>query len=193
MALSITPLSIQCLTMADPNLKTQPEIMQQTIDPLAQLRDIHQPAMIGDWPPAPGWWLLAAMVLSALALLIVKTFLHWRANRYRREAIKELKMLFKDWQLNKDDIAYVTGLQQLLKRVALTSFPRTSVASLTGEAWVQFLDRSSRRHDFSIGEMELLSDGSYRSKINIDVRKMQLFAQQWVRKHDSRFLLREKR
>ena len=90
-------------------------------------------------------------------------------------------------------MVYVTSLQQLLKRTALTGFPRTSVASLTGEAWVQFLDRSSGSHDFSIGEMELLIDGSYRSKISIDVRTMQLFAQQWIKKHGSRFLLRETR
>ena len=162
--------------------------MQQAMDPLVQLRDIHQPGMIETWPPAPGWWLLAALAVAALTALIVRAFRHWRANRYRREAIKELNALLTDWQSHHDDLVYLTSLQQLLKRVALTRFPRDDVASLTGEAWVQFLDRSSGSHDFSMGEMELLIDGSYRPDVAVNVESMQFFALQWIRQHHSRFL-----
>ncbi len=35
-------------------------------DPLAQLRDLHLPQAVADWPPALGWWLLAGLVLSGL-------------------------------------------------------------------------------------------------------------------------------
>ena len=49
-------------------------------DPLAQLRDIHLPDTGGFWPPAPGWWLLALLSLTALALAV----LWWRRHLRRR-------------------------------------------------------------------------------------------------------------
>ena len=62
--------------------------MQQQADPLAQLRDIHQPGMIETWPPAPGWWILAGLALLALIALVTWLFLHWRRNRYRRVLLR---------------------------------------------------------------------------------------------------------
>jgi len=166
----------------------QPGVMNQAMDPLAQLRDIHQPAMIETWPPAIGWWILAGLAAAALLLALISAYRRWRANRYRREAIQELNSLLDDWRSHQDDGVYLTSLQLLLKRVALTRFPRDEVASLTGEAWVQFLDRSSGSHDFSMGEMEVLIDGNYRQDISINVESLQTFAAQWIRQHDSRFL-----
>lgn len=166
----------------------QPGVMNQSMDPLAQLRDIHQPTMIETWPPAVGWWILAGLAAAGLLALMIWAYRRWRANRYRREAIKELSGLLTDWRNHQDDSAYLASLQLLLKRVALTRFPRADVASLTGEAWVQFLDRSSGSHDFSMGEMEVLIDGNYRQDVTVNVESLQTFALQWIRQHDSRFL-----
>ncbi len=168
----------------------QPGIMQQQADPLARLRDIHQPGMIETWPPAPGWWILAGLALVALIALVTWLFLHWRRNRYRREALKELAALEGHWQANGDDAAYLQALQKLLKRVALTAFPREQVASLTGEAWLQFLDNSTNSHDFSIGEAEALIDGNYRPDISIDVPALQIIAARWINDHQREFLLK---
>ena len=43
------------------------------------LRDIHQPPAPPLWPPAPGWWLLLAVVLA-----IAIGAWAWRARRLRR-------------------------------------------------------------------------------------------------------------
>ena len=155
---------------------------------MAQLRDIHQPNMIETWPPAPGWWLLATLALAALMTLIARAFRHWAANRYRREAIEELNTLLTEWRSHQDDQIYLASLQKLLKRVALTAFPRSEVASLTGEAWLRFLDLSSNSRDFSVGEIELLIDGNYRPNLIVNVESMQAFALQWIKQHQSRFL-----
>ena len=167
----------------------QPGLMQQQMDPLAQLRDIHQPGMIETWPPAPGWWILALLALLGLIVLAAWLFLKWRANRYRREALRELDDIERRWQQDHDDHAYLQHLQILLKRVALTTFPREEVASLTGEAWLQFLDRSTNTHDFSIGETEILIDGNYRADVTFDVQTVHKFASQWIKSHHQRFLV----
>ena len=165
-----------------------PGMMQQATDPLAQLRDIHTPAMIETWPPAPGWWLLAALAVALMLYGLYWLIQRWRANRYRREAISELTALKRDWDAHQDDLAYLEALQRLLKRVALTRFPREDVASLTGEAWVQFLDRSTGSHHFSMGNSEALIDGAYREDISIDIVSLEKTARTWIEKHDVRFL-----
>jgi hypothetical protein len=166
--------------------------MQQSKDPLAQLRDIHTPGMIETWPPAPGWWMLAAfgtlLVIAGFAWL----YRHWRANRYRREAMSELVRLLETWHKNEDAQAYLEALQKLLKRTALSSFPREEVASLTGEAWVQFLDRTTKSHNFSVGEAEVLIDGNYRPDISVDIEILHLVAKSWIQKHHSRHFKPEK-
>ncbi len=177
---------------AAPITGAPPSMMQQATDPLAQLRDIHTPGMIETGLPAPGWWVLAALAVLLLYVGLTWLFRFWRNNRYRREAMSELTQLFEDWQKSEDDLAYLEALQKLLKRAALTSFPREDVAGLTGEAWVQFLDRTTDSHDFSIGEAEALIDGTYRPDISVDIESLHLVAKGWIRKHHPRHLEAEK-
>lgn len=46
-------------------------------DPLAGLRDIHLPPDVPFWPPAPGWFALAGLVVLVLLVLAVREWL-WR-------------------------------------------------------------------------------------------------------------------
>ena len=56
-------------------------------DPLAALHPLREPVAIGWWPPAPGWWLLAGLVLAALLALAWYALRRYRANAYRRQAL----------------------------------------------------------------------------------------------------------
>ena len=114
-----------------------------------QLRDIHDLDSVSPWPPGPGWWLLMALILIALAL-VRWLFRHWhwslrslRVNqRWQRDASRQLHDL-RQRLGTEDDRALVGEFSDLLRRIAVTRHGRAACASLTGRAWVEWL----RAHD----------------------------------------------
>ena len=156
--------------------------MPQT-DPLAALRDIHMPQFLDIWPPAIGWWLLVALVLALLIYAGYRLYQSWRSNRYRREAINELKQLRVDYQSHGDDARYIADFQTLLKRVALTHYPREDVARLTGESWVAFLDRTARSREFTMGKGQTLVDANYLPEPEVDIGALHDLGRHWIKHH----------
>lgn len=152
-------------------------------DPLAELRDIHLPAPPELWPPAPGWWILVAVAALGICYLIYLVIRHWRRNAYRREAAAELQRVFSQHQGQPQQLLAATN--ELLKRVALTRFPRDSVANLSGESWVAFLDSTSSSHDFSMGPGQVLIDGPYANVDTLTFSEPELLevARNWINKH----------
>jgi hypothetical protein len=103
---------------------------------LQDLHDIHLPAPVSWWPPAPGWWLLAALLALIVIGLLVWRQLR-RRNNWRRYALGELATL----RQHSSPASAVRELSVLLRRVAISRFPREEVAALSGDAWLGFLDR----------------------------------------------------
>jgi len=97
---------------------------------LSNLRDIVVPPAVYFWPPAPGWWLVGAACLVGAGVALAAAVRHRRRNAYRRDALREL------------EIADARDISAVLKRAALAAFPREQVASLSGPAWLAFLDRT---------------------------------------------------
>ncbi len=165
-----------------------PGIMPGTqTDPLAQLRDIHLPAPIEVWPPAFGWWLLMLLILVTLILTLRWLWSRWQGNRYRREARSQLDAILLSWETHGDTTRYIQAYQLLLKRTALTHYERELVASLTGEAWVAFLDSSSHSTEFTMGEGQALIDGHYvnhaAAPVATNVYKLHQLGHDWIRDH----------
>jgi hypothetical protein len=152
-------------------------------DPLAELRDIHLPGSLDAWPPAPGWWILGGVALLTAMALIIWLYRRWRSNRYRREAMAELRSLREDYDQHGDDARYLDDYQALLKRVALTRFSREDVASLTGESWVAFLDRTCGGQEFTMGKGQILIDAQYQPEPVVDVEALHELGAQWIRRH----------
>jgi len=108
--------------------------------PALQLRDIHLPDPVSWWPPAPGWWVLVALII--LSFLAVRAFLKiHKARRVRVAALKELELLSTGFTQMQDAHHLVKALSVLLRRICLSYYPRFDVAGLTGEAWLRFLDQ----------------------------------------------------
>ena len=156
--------------------------------PMEQLRDIHLPAAVNWWPPAPGWWLL---LIVALAILI--TALFWlrnyrRKNRYRRLALQHLHTLRDHWrqqerQQQHDDSALTQAINRLLKQTALAAYPRQRVAALTGADWLLFLDSGVKQPRFSEPELRALASTYQATPQTISAEALFNASEYWIRRH----------
>lgn len=152
---------------------------------LERLHDIVVPPPTPWWPPAPGWlWLLALVSLVAL-MLALRWFARWQRNRYRREALAEvarLEALARDASKRANALA---GLSALLKRTALTAYGRERVASLTGQAWFDFLDGSGDTR-FGDGLGSALESAVYRARADdnaVTTDTLTAEIRRWIRDH----------
>lgn len=150
------------------------------VDPLAQLRDIHLPEPISWWPPAPGWWLLAIILLAVIAATSHFMRRYIRKNRYRKEALKELKLI------NENRIGHSTRdiLEQiaiLLRRVAIQSCGREAVAPLVGKSWLRFLNSKGKTDQFTKGPGKVLEEGLYRQTAEADLDQLFPLVEKWIR------------
>lgn len=147
---------------------------------LQNLNDIVLPAAVPWWPLAPGWYALLALSILLIAFYTYRAIRLYRANRYRRAALKQLRYL----QTQAPSVA-ATAIPVLLKQTALAVFPRKKVAALSGSEWSDFLDRTSAGHAFSGSSGRLLERLSYTDIGVGDTETQGLFrdAEAWIRKH----------
>ena len=135
-------------------------------DPLAELRGYHPPDPVSWWPPAPGWWLLALLILGLLTWVTVCAVGAWRRRRLARAApraaLDELAALRAALARNGDAAAFARGLSRLLRRFALARYPRRAVAGLSGEDWLAFLDAHGGGGRFQAGPGRVLLTMPYR-------------------------------
>lgn len=143
-----------------------------------QLRDLHAPDPISWWPPALGWWLVAAVVLSLLALLLPYLGRGWRRRRLRRAIRAELDALHRA-ESDEDVIPYLLAANQLLRRVALTLAPRNQIAALHGLAWVDRLDAFGTA-PLPAEVRRALAEDCYRGRTDVTVDGVHAALRRWV-------------
>ena len=105
------------------------------------LRDLHLPDAVGWWPLAPGWWMLLTAVILLLGWAGFRAWRRWQGNAPRRYALRELAKCEKAYAEHGNAVQLASDLSALLRRGMLAYAPRDEVAGLTGEAWLQWLDR----------------------------------------------------
>jgi len=154
-----------------------------TANPLDQLKDIHLPEAVGFWPPASGWWLLAAAFIAAL---LTGIFLYHRHQKsaYRRSAVRQLNSLFSDYPQPQQSQQIAALLNQLLKAVAQQSYSTNQVSRLTESQWLNFLDSSANMQSFVQGPGQILASAPYDQNSRIsDAAALKQCCTQWIRRH----------
>jgi hypothetical protein len=133
------------------------------------LRDIHAPVAPPLWPPAPGWWVLAALlVLATLAI-------GWWLRRRRRHR-QALQSLYDDTlEAATSPAERVAAVATLLRRAARR---RDAAAErLEGDAWLAWLDAHAGVPGFGARHADLLLEGGYRRDLpEADVRALEFDA-----------------
>ncbi len=156
---------------------------------LQNLHDIITPDPVPLWPPAPGWYVLGAVVLIGVVWAVWRWFQNWRANRYRREALAELDRLETQSRKDQKREAALAGLPELVKRTALAGFDRQDVASLTGKVWLEFLDTTGATKAFTQEPGNLLLDFSYQPAAVLEkipdqqIDEIMTHVREWMKKH----------
>lgn len=147
------------------------------------LRDIHLPEEISWWPPAPGWWILAGVLLLAGVGIW-----YWRRQREHARAsaayaaIQRLHDLRAAYQQHDDPLQLVRELSILLRRMSISTSGREESAGLTGEAWLQYLDICLPEKPFSSGRGRVLIEAPYRQAIDPEeLAPLLEICEQWLR------------
>jgi hypothetical protein len=128
---------------------------------LQNLNDIVLPAQVSWWPLATGWYFMITVALAVLAWYCYRKFRRWFANRYRRAALREFRLLEMNIQGVADRETSLRQIPVLIKRTALAAYPRGQVASLTGSSWHQFLNSKVKSPPFTQSVAGILDRVSY--------------------------------
>lgn len=142
---------------------------------LSNLRDIVLPPALPWWRAAYGWWVIGAGFAVAALVASIRAWKRYRANAYRREAAREL-----------DAVSGMDKVMPILKRAAMVAYGRETVASLSGSAFLAFLDRTGNTVDFTSGPARLLPGlafGGGPSPTAEELAAVVADARRWLRTH----------
>lgn len=152
------------------------------MDPLSQLKDIQLPEAIPLWPPAIGWWVLAALILISVIYLCYFIYKAWKNKAVAKLALKQLKIYLTQHQSTPNKIKYAQNINILLKQVALNYYPPISVAKLSGNSWLMFLNKTGKTTNFTDGPANILAKAPYATTLEFDVAAVDKCCKAWVKK-----------
>lgn len=151
------------------------------------LEPLIPPEDVSAWPPGPGWYLVAFLLLVVLTYLLFKYIRKHRRMRYRLLALKHLVTIREEAGTapRQEDLQEVN---RLLKRTALSAFPRSSVAGIHGKGWQEFLEAHYPSGTLDSNQWNLLCHELFKhpGKVHIslpDWEALVNYTGNWIRKH----------
>ena len=141
---------------------------------LDRLHDILLPPEVPWWPVAPGWYVVVGILLVLILVLAHRAWKRHRANAYRRAALRELAVA--------QDLP---AIAELLRRTALAVAPRDEIATMTGNAWLDWLTSQSPEA-IPDAVRDQLTAGVYDQRVpDRELTPLRNFAARWIAHHRS--------
>lgn len=145
--------------------------VRNLVDLLGQLIEPAEPEPISLMPQTWGWAVLCIVVLILAAAAGYWLYRRYRANAYRRDALRELDVAGDNPAL----------IAEVLRRTALAAYPRRDVASLAGDDWLDFLDAQIPEPGFRAGPGRIVATAAYRPSSPEPL--LSGLARRWVKAH----------
>lgn len=143
------------------------------------MHELVMPEPVAWLPQTPGWWIVLGWILAVLLLLAWQFAKRRRRDRYRRDALAELKAIAAQPELGPAESAQ--HIAALLKRTALVAYPREDVAALYGDDWASFLKESAGNDRQVRDAADSLAAAAYRP--DADGSVLTGPARRWIRLH----------
>lgn len=155
-------------------------------DALSELADIRMPGEVSYWPLAPGWWVLAALLLALAVYGAIRLQKRMLLQKRLNSAVSELS---KARQLlsaaGENDMAnrlvYVNNVNAVLRRVALLHLDHTAVAGLSGQAWVSLLRRHDKAGLLTVELAQILAQGRFAPRCDVNADALEQMAREWIK------------
>lgn len=157
-------------------------------DWLTNLHELSLPAAISSLPNGPLWWALVVIGIWFLGHALWQRYVHWCDQLYRRQALSQLSELQALWQQPTSRVQASRELVTLLKRVALTAWPRVDVAAKVGAAWLDFLTRTTKLSTVPptiLGELAYLTESQLQQITTEQWQESIAWVQDWIREHET--------
>lgn len=149
-------------------------------DPLAQLKDIHLPDPVSWWPPAPSWYAVFVLILAGIIFLTWQAYKRHRYTLAKKRALALLATYQAEYTKEHNVPLTSANISELLRRVALVYYPREQVASLHGEAWLHFLNKTSKGIDFN-PVREMLLEAPFKTMDKTNLQPLFSRAKLWIK------------
>ncbi|MBV8884718.1 MAG: DUF4381 domain-containing protein [Chroococcidiopsidaceae cyanobacterium CP_BM_RX_35] len=155
------------------------------------LHEIELPEPPSYRPQTLGWLILLLIGLVAIVVWGYRQYRQWQANRYRRDALKRLIEIEQAIATSEPRSHALAQIPVLIKQSALSAFPRETVAQLSGESWLNFLDLSYGGQAFTQGAGRVLLQIAYQppsvlEKISAETTAdLIAVVRQWITEHQS--------
>lgn len=153
--------------LSQPN---EPDTLQSVLN---ELHDIQEPTQISAWPPAPGWWILGLVLILSLVWLAVRgrhriALLAWQWHWLRRLPSPVTEP------------GYFSRLNRTLKDAAQKRWPAQHPLTLSGDAWIGFLQ--ARAPDLDPAQIAGLVRSGLLPEPEMEAELADHLARQWIRR-----------
>jgi len=152
-------------------------------DPLDALKDIYLPVEPHWWPPAPGWWITAALILATLWWCGRRFWAYRAATRPIRAAQRMIDSLIaEEATATSDDAALANQCNEVLKRLLVVALGMRTLTNQSGETWLRTLDQLSMTTSFTRGAGSVLGEDRFRPQFSANRRALLICVKQLLTK-----------